>query len=249
MGARFLVRFDDICPTMNWSVWAEIEKIIDAHQVKPILAVVPDNRDRHLEVESERRDFWDLVHGWQEKMWSIGWHGYQHVYDSTDSGLVGVHAGSEFAGLPEQQQRVKLDSAAEIFRERGIVPAIWVAPGHAFDWTTVRLLREHGLDAISDGYFLRAVRFGGCTWVPQQLWRFRAMRAGLWTVCYHHNAWTSKDLARFEADVARFRDRIVALPDVLSAVVPAHRWFDGAFAAAYRRLVLLRSARSGARAE
>ena len=46
--ARYLIRFDDICPMMNWRIWAEIEAILLEKKVKPILDVVPDNQDPHL---------------------------------------------------------------------------------------------------------------------------------------------------------------------------------------------------------
>lgn len=234
------MRFDDLCSTMNWGVWVEIEKILDAQNIRPILAVVPDNQDERLKVGPSRSDFWERVREWQRKGWSIGWHGYQHLYSSQDGGLIGVHRGSEFAGNSDQEQRRKLRCAAAIFREQGVRPIIWVAPGHSFDWVTVRLLTEHGITAISDGYFLRPVRWGGCVWVPQQLWRFHAMPIGLWTVCYHHNGWRDHDLQRFENDVVRFRERIVSLPEVLEAPSKACRWYDRALSALYRHLMLSR---------
>src|SRR5688572_15384620 len=40
---QYLLRFDDICPTMNWRVWAEIESVLIQREIKPLLAVVPDN--------------------------------------------------------------------------------------------------------------------------------------------------------------------------------------------------------------
>ena len=242
MTARFLVRFDDLCPTMNWAVWSKIENILAAQQVQPLLAVVPDNRDERLMFGPPLATFWDRVRDWQQRGWSIGWHGYQHVYGSKNAGLIGVHSGSEFAGVSEHEQRRKLESAAHIFREQRVAPAVWIAPGHSFDWTTVRLLREHGITAISDGYFLRPVQWSASTWVPQQLWRFRAVPVGVWTVCYHHNSWQDRHLEQFEADIIRFRRQIVSLPKLLSEQWPSYRWWDGAFAALYRRLVLARSA-------
>ena len=56
---QFLLRFDDICPTMNWRVWAEIETVLVQRQFKPILAVVPDNRDPELQVDTPADDFWE----------------------------------------------------------------------------------------------------------------------------------------------------------------------------------------------
>ena len=96
---QYLVRFDDICPTMNWSVWTQIEAELRQRNIKPILAVVPDNQDAKLRVDSPRSDFWDCVRGWQALGWTIGLHGYQHRYVTQQSGIVGLNARSEFAGL------------------------------------------------------------------------------------------------------------------------------------------------------
>ncbi len=45
MKARYLIRFDDICPTMNWTIWEQVEQVLRTYHVQPILAVVPDNQD------------------------------------------------------------------------------------------------------------------------------------------------------------------------------------------------------------
>ena len=47
--ATYLVRFDDICPTMNWEAWEQVENVLVSEGIRPILAVVPDNRDENLE--------------------------------------------------------------------------------------------------------------------------------------------------------------------------------------------------------
>src|SRR5262249_15450035 len=77
MEPKYLLRFDDICPTMNWGVWRSVEKILLDTDVKPILAVVPDNRDERLKVGNANEGFWEEVRGWQARSWTIGLHGYQ----------------------------------------------------------------------------------------------------------------------------------------------------------------------------
>src|SRR6478672_6653645 len=98
MDAQYLIRFDDLCPTMNWQVWAEIETILLESRVSPILAVVPDNRDTALMVGPPRSDFWVEVRRWQQRGWTIGMHGYQHTYVTEEAGIVGIWPRSEFAG-------------------------------------------------------------------------------------------------------------------------------------------------------
>ncbi|MDB4939399.1 MAG: hypothetical protein JWP87_6371 [Labilithrix sp.] len=227
-GARYLVRFDDICPGMNWEMWARIEKVLIAADVKPMLAVVPSNQDDKLNVAPPEPMFWDRVRAWQARGWTIGLHGYQHRYVTREAGLIGINARSEFAGLSEAEQTDKLTRAIEIFRRESVTPDVWIAPGHSFDETTVRVLKTLGINAISDGFFLRAHRDRrGMLWVPQQMWSFRYRPFGLWTVCYHHNPWGEGDLRRFSDDVTAYRSRITNFSDVAAAPkIRSRSWQD-----------------------
>ena len=217
MTAKFLVRFDDLCPTLNWSVWNGIESVLDRHGVKPVLAVVPDNRDAKLMVDPPYADFWPRVRQWQARGWTIAAHGYQHAYVTGNAGLVGLNARSEFAGLPYAEQKEKVQGALSIFSKENVAAEAWVAPAHAFDETTVQVLVESGLRIISDGFYFRPVQRMGATWIPQQLWQFRRLPAGLWTVCYHPNDFSEEAIASLDKDLTTFRHLLVSLPEVLSS--------------------------------
>src|SRR5712692_12017049 len=101
MTTQYLIRIDDICPTMNWAVWRAVEDVLVRYNISPLLAVVPDNQDPHLQITPARVDFWDCVRRWQALGWTIGLHGYRHSYVTRESGLLGINSFSEFAGLPE----------------------------------------------------------------------------------------------------------------------------------------------------
>ena len=244
MGARFLVRFDDVCPTMNWSMWERVESLLLKHRVRPILAVVPDNRDPKLVAGELDRNFWDRVRGWKSRGWTIGWHGYQHLYSTPSGGIMDIHVGSEFAGHSAEAQRGKLAAAARIFAEQDVMPAVWVAPGHSFDATTARLLPEFGIQVISDGFFWRPVRRHECTWVPQQLWRFRPLSFGTWTVCLHMNSWSERALAAFGQQLAAYESAITHLDAVLEQPAPRFGIAERAFESAWRMAVRLKSSRA-----
>jgi predicted deacetylase len=234
MGARYLIRFDDVCPTMNWRVWSRLEPTLRLHGVRPILSVVPDNRDPNLAVDTAKSDFWSRVREWQASGWTIALHGHQHVYSTRHPGLMGINAFSEFAGLDEEQQRNKLDSALRKFRDEGVRADAWVAPGHSFDAVTVKLLIQAGVEIISDGFYTRPVRHLGACWVPQQLWRFRAMPGGLWTVCYHPNRFDASDIERFAVDVGAYADRITSMPSQAQmSGTPQRGALDRMFASAW----------------
>lgn len=218
MRARYILRFDDICQTMNWEVWAEVEAVLLENGIRPILAVVPDNRDEGLKVGPARPDFWEHVRRWRGLGWTIGLHGYQHRYVTRDAGLMGLNARSEFAGLPRGVQEDKLRRAMEIFRREGVGPDVWVAPGHSFDRTTLRILKNLDIRTVSDGFSLFPwLDDDGILWIPQQLWRLRPVPPGVWTVCFHHNAWQPEDVARFRMGIRRYRETIVGLQDVVAA--------------------------------
>jgi len=213
---RYILRFDDICPTMNWSVWADIENILVQRALKPILAVVPDNHDPTLRVDVPVENFWERVRDWQDRGWTIALHGFQHRYVSRNAGLVATRKKSEFAGLPATEQREKLRCGMEIFERERVSSRTWIAPGNAFDGTTVALLPEFGIDVISAGYFQFPYMCGeGITWVPQQMHYFRPAPAGVWTVCYHHNQWAASRLQKFREEIDDYRANIVPLEEVL----------------------------------
>lgn len=215
-NAQYLLRFDDICSTMNWGLWAEIEAILVQQGLKPILAVVPDNCDPGLQVDAPAADFWDRVRAWQDRGWTIALHGFQHRYVSRNAGMVAIRRKSEFAGLPAAEQRDKLRRGIEIFGRERITSQVWIAPGNTFDATTVTLLPHFGLRVISAGYFqFPYVSPDGMTWVPQQMYYFRPAPAGVWTVCYHHNQWDPSRLGKFREEVDRYRENIVSLEAVL----------------------------------
>jgi predicted deacetylase len=215
----YLIRFDDICPTMNWTIWIKIDEILTREGIKPILAAIPDNRDPFLFIEGERQDFWDFIRKKQRQGWSIGLHGYQHVYVTKCSGILGLNPYSEFAGLPEEEQEAKISNAIEIFRANGVKPELWIAPAHSFDEVTIKVLKKHDITIISDGFALYPyVDNYGVFWVPQQLWGFpkRRMLFGVYTVLFHHNSWTERDLLTFKENIKRYKERITDLKTVIS---------------------------------
>jgi len=213
--ARYILRFDDICPTMNWTVWDQIEELLDRYSVCPILAVVPDNVDFNLMLEPARTNFWEKVRQWQAKGYAIALHGYQHKYVNKNPGLMRLTRQSEFSGLAREEQEEKIRKGLEIFRAHGVHADAWVAPSHSFDQTTLDVLQCHGVDVVSDGLWRRPVLdVKGMTWVPQQLWGFRPKEAGVWTVCFHHNDWNSEKIELFGKELNIYAPEITDLKSI-----------------------------------
>lgn len=214
---QFLLRFDDICPTMDWKLWNAIEAELVRHQVRPILAVVPDNRDSNLMIDAPREDFWDRVRQWQTMGWTIALHGYQHTYINRNSGLMQLTDQSEFAGLSRAEQKGKLSRGINIFADQQVRVDAWIAPSHSFDRTTLEILLELGVSVLSDGLWPWPHRDDdGMTWVPQQLWEFQRRPKGIWTVNFHYNKWKDEDLNKFTKNLVLFADRITDMNTVLT---------------------------------
>jgi predicted deacetylase len=206
----FLLRFDDICPTMNWRIWFEVDELLLEQNIKPIIAIIPDNKDQAFLIEKEKEDFWSYVKERQKIGWTIGVHGYQHLCVTRNKGILGINSCSEFAGLSEEEQGDRIARALEIFRANNVKPDLFVAPWHSFDQVTLRVLRKHGIDVVSDGFSLRPYVYYDVLWIPQQLWWFpkKTPPIGVWTILFHHNFWRESELKLFKADLEKFRNRI-----------------------------------------
>jgi predicted deacetylase len=248
--AQYLFRFDDLCPTMARVRWKRFERLIEEFAVRPILAVVPDNRDTDLMRDPSDPDFWKKMRAWEDAGATIALHGFRHICASTGRSLVPAHAQTEFAGVPVDVQHGWIREGLCILRAHGLHPRLWVAPRHGFDAATLHALREEGIIHISDGFarvpFVRA----GVTWIPQQLWGLQVKRAGLWTVCLHTNTARVETAEKLRSFLSRHRERVTSFervnsewhPGQLGLVEKAHEVILSA-----RRIAALRR-RAGATA-
>jgi len=223
---------------MNWDVWTEVERILDSHHIKPIVAVVAETRDASLNVGNHRADFWSIVRRWQETGWTIGLHGFQHVYSTDDAGIVGINRRSEFAGLSHDEQHAKLRAAVQKFHDERVRVDLWVAPGHSFDATTLKILRDLNIGVVSDGFYFRVIEKEECIWLPQQLWRFRDLPFGVWTVCFHTNDWKTLELERFRNAIAKYAERIATCDEIVRRRHSRVTILDEMAARLYRKLVI-----------
>ena len=203
----YILRLDDACPTMKRDIWFKFERILDEFQIKPIIGIIPDCKDPKLYYEKPMDDFWDWVKHLEQKGWIIAMHGYQHLYTTKDSGIVGLNNYSEFAGLPYEIQAEKIKKAWNIFLSQGIKPKFWMAPAHSFDLNTLKVLKEFtDIEFITDGFAIFPYTAYGFKWLPQQLWKFRKLPFGVWTICLHPNTMNFKHLEAWKKIFESFAD-------------------------------------------
>lgn len=229
--AQYLLRIDDLCPTLDAARWASLRALIEEFNIQPILAIVPDNHDRALDASPSNPAFWPSMRTMQASGATIALHGLNHVCDMQGKSLIPLHKRSEFAGASLQAQRARIARGLAILRSHGLAPKLFVAPRHGLDRNTLRALSEEGIVYVSDGFARVPFVRSGVTWIPMQLWSPLTRSAGLWTICIHPN--TSDDagienLSRFLTQhAAQFTsfDRVVSefTPSPLS---PYERAFE-----------------------
>ena len=213
--AQYLLRFDDLCPTIPPARWEQFRKLVEEFRICPILAVVPDNQDPDLECASPDPSFWADLRSMEAAGAAIAVHGYRHLCQSRAKGLLNLHRKTEFAGVDIKTQRDWIRDGFAILRGQGLNPRLWVAPRHGFDGNTLRVLRDMGVEHISDGFARIPFRRHGITWIPQQLWSpFRQAR-GLWTICIHPYAAPSSDVERLRSFLLKYGAQFTSFDRVL----------------------------------
>jgi Uncharacterized protein conserved in bacteria (DUF2334) len=213
--AKYLLRFDDLCPTMDRDRWQRFAPLLRRFGIRPILAVVPDNQDAELRICTPDPGFWAEMQEWQAAGATIGLHGYQHVCAAEGRGLMPLHAKTEFAGVPQERQREWIRAGLGILAGHWLTAQVWVAPRHGSDWATVEVLRDEGIGVVSDGFARGPFRERGVTWIPQQLWGPVEKKDGLWTICLHTNSATDEAVGELEGFLERFAVQFTSLDRVL----------------------------------
>ena len=192
---KFLVRLDDACPRMNERKWRKFEELFDTFNIKPIIAVIPNNKHTTLMPNKYDNDFWHKVKHWQRKDWEIALHGYDHIYKTKGIGIIPKNNFSEFVGLDIMEQSRKIKKGIAIFKNHGIKTRTWIAPGHSFDKNTLIALKTNSdISIISDGYAFKPYYKGQFTWIPAQIQECKKVGFnGIWTFCFHPNETTDAD--------------------------------------------------------
>lgn len=201
---------DDICPTMSNERFARFASLFKANDIRPLIGIVPDNRDANLDIDSANPNFWsDMRSLVKDHGWSVSQHGDTHVYETRDGGLLNINANSEFAGLPYDVQRGKLQHGAAILKDQRLATDIFMAPSHSYDRVTLKALVDTGFKTVTDGYSFYPYCKNGLNFVPCQSGRPREFPFGVVTIAIHANTTTDDGLAAYEAFIKRQKGNIL----------------------------------------
>jgi predicted deacetylase len=246
---------DDITPTMDWDRFTALMGLFKRFRVRPLLGVVPDNHDPKLNIKRPHPLFWDAMRSLaRDGLADFAQHGYQHLLEvRPGAAMIGIRLGikevSEFAGLPREQQRDKIQRGRELLRLQGLDTNYWMAPNHSFDAETLTTLSACGFTALTDGVSLFPFRHYGLICIPQQLWKPIWMPAGVITICIHSNEITTQQiraLRRFLRSPLKFTS---FSQEVAGFQEPglAHMAMDQQFRAAYKLLRRIKASKKSRR--
>ena len=117
-----LIRLDDIAENMNWNLMEKSELLFEKYGIKPILGVIPNNKDNELLSYSKKNNFWEHVRNWRDKGWEIAMHGYTHVYDKIckNEDYFNYGGGSEFCGHTLETQISRIKNGLQKFKSEKI---------------------------------------------------------------------------------------------------------------------------------
>ena len=195
--SKFLLRFDDIHPEMNHRNFQRMTDLMSGYGIKGILGVIPDNHDKGLQKSKEDPNFWKKIKVLEKKGFWIAQHGYQHVYDTKNGGILNLNPQSEFAGHPYAIQKEKMEAGKRILEKKGLFPTLFMAPSHSFDQTTLAVAKEFDY-AITDGYGLWPKIKKELLFIPQLFASPFHLGFGVYTICLHTDVMKDKDFIRLE---------------------------------------------------
>lgn len=213
----YLLRLDDACPTMDVQKWSRIESILDKYGIKPMVGIIPNNKDSKQILSNPDPEFWNKVKVWESKGWAIALHGYDHCYISNEAGINPLWNRSEFAGVPLEKQKEKISKGIAVFHEHGIDPKYFFAPSHTFDLNTLEALRQCSqIRIISDTIATKPYNKWGFVFIPQMGGRPKTMRVEplMRTICLHPSTMKDADFAELEQFLSLHKDKLIGFNDL-----------------------------------
>lgn len=208
----FIIRLDDIAENMNWDMMQQAENLFDKFKVKPVLGVIPNNKDPELlSYPKSKVNFWDQVRKWNNKGWEIGMHGTNHVYDQYCKKIdyLGHGGDTEFCGQTYDHQLEKIKLGTKKFREEKILVRTFFAPNHTFDANTLLALKECKINHVLDGYGLMPYQEDEINFVPQLFYKIIPLPFGIQSFQIHLNYFNQKDFENLKSFVEKNSKKII----------------------------------------
>ena len=217
-----LIRMDDITECMNWEEMDKCERLFDKYKIKPLLGVIPMNRDPELLKFPKNNNFWQRVNDWKSKGWEITMHGHDHLYtQKSDKKDIFQYGGSsEFYGLDYSSQLNKIKTGLDKFKNNKINIRSFFAPNHIYDNNTLKALKDSNIKIIIDGYGLFPYFKNEILFIPQLFYKEVILPFGIQSTQIHINEWKDKRFNDFEIFIERNHHKIINLDYILNITNP-----------------------------
>ena len=217
-----LIRMDDIAENMNWHLMDKCELLFDKYQIKPLLGVIPKNRDPELLKFNKNNEFWKRVMGWKNKGWEITMHGCNHLYTqkSDKNDIFNYGGNSEFYGLNYHTQLEKIKNGLEVFKKKEIKIRSFFAPNHIYDANTLAALKNSDIKIIIDGYGLFPYYRDKILFVPQLFFKEILLPFGVQSTQVHMNNWDDPYCENFHKFINKNKKKITDLDHIIELANP-----------------------------
>jgi hypothetical protein len=222
--SKFLIRLDDIHPQMNKENFQRMIDLMAVFSIKGILGVIPDNQDKSLQRSKADSEFWKKIKTLQEKGYCIAQHGFQHVYDSDNGGILNLNPQSEFAGHSYAIQKEKMVLGKKKLEQKGVRPNLFMAPSHSFDHNTLEVVKELGY-GITDGFGLWPRYKKGLLNIPQLFASPFHFGIGLYTICLHTDSMKDSDFFHIQQHIERNHKRFISPNQIQQYTLKKQQYF------------------------
>ncbi|MCM1182542.1 MAG: DUF2334 domain-containing protein [Roseburia sp.] len=228
---KIAVRMDDITPDMNWESFRFFQALFEETGITPLLGVVPDCRDKKLQIGEARADFYPIMRELERRGYCFAMHGYRHLYTTRKGGLFPLNGFSEFAGLPYGEQLHMLEEGRRILSRNGLETDMFMAPAHSYDRNTLRALRALGFRRLTDGFGREPYEYDGLVFYPISF-RFAGslrQQEGYTTLVIHANTVLETERERYEKLFGENREKFISYSEYLR-IPPVRRGRAGGLA-------------------
>lgn len=208
-------RLDDICETMDFKKFNALRELFEKHGVKPLLGVIPNNRDVMLRVAPPCENFYESMCYLRDNGWMIAQHGFTHVYETDQCGLFSLNYFSEFAGLPYETQLNKIWDGQKILEKYGLQTDIFMAPGHTIDDNTIKALVSRGFHYVPDGRSTHPYVKDDLTFIPCRHSGPVLPKSGLITVCIHPNTVTEQQIRLLDHFLTMYKKNCISFSEAM----------------------------------
>ena len=221
---KIAIRMDDITPDMDYTKFLRFKELCDLYEIKPLIGVVPDNRDENLHKEEAHKDFWNFIRELQNNGWSVALHGYRHIYTSKRMGCFPLNRLSEFAGKSFDEQFQMLQFGKNFLKKNGVLTDTFMAPAHSFDKNTIKALKQLGFSKITDGFGDAPYSKWGMVFYPISFKQSQSLEKqdGYTTFVVHSNTMNDKDFERYEKMFAEHKEDLISYSELFK-ITPTKR--------------------------